>query len=154
MSLILNIGECCVWAQFLLLLQNYITKVLICQYYNFNLIIVNTYNTNYSFNLKRITAMEKKDVANRIKVLREAKKMTQNALANAAGVSPTYIYQLERGEKSPTIEYLDHICWGLGITLHDFFNEPTELEDLVAVISSLSLKQRTLLIAFLKSIEL
>ena len=50
--------------------------------------------------------MEKKDVANRIKVLREAKKMTQNALANAAGVSPTYIYQLERGEKSPTIEYL------------------------------------------------
>ena len=80
MSLILNIGECCVWAQFLLLLQNYITKVLIYQYYNFNFIIVNTYNTNYSFNLKRITAMEKKDVANRIKVLREAKKMTQNSL--------------------------------------------------------------------------
>lgn len=44
--------------------------------------------------------MEKSEVANRIKELREAKKMTQNALANAAGVSPTYIYQLERGEKS------------------------------------------------------
>ena len=60
--------------------------------------------------------MEKIEVANRIKELREAKKMTQNALANAAGVSPTYIYQLERGEKSPTVEYLDHICWGLGLT--------------------------------------
>ena len=57
--------------------------------------------------------MEKSEIANRIKELREAKKMTQNALANAAGVSPTYIYQLERGEKSPTVEYLDHICWGL-----------------------------------------
>ena len=53
--------------------------------------------------------MEKSEIANRIKELREAKKMTQNALANAAGVSPTYIYQLERGEKSPTVEYLDHI---------------------------------------------
>lgn len=54
--------------------------------------------------------MEKSEVANRFKELREAKKMTQNALANAAGVSPTYIYQLEHGEKSPTVEYLDHIC--------------------------------------------
>ena len=65
--------------------------------------------------------MDKFDVAKRIKSLREAKNLTQNALANSAGVSPTYIYQLEKGEKSPTIEYLDHICWGLGITLEEFF---------------------------------
>ena len=96
--------------------------------------------------------MEKAEVANRIRELREAKKMTQNALANAAGVSPTYIYQLERGEKSPTVEYLDHICWGLGLTLNDFFNETTEQEDLASAVSSLSLKQQKLLIAFLKSL--
>lgn len=96
--------------------------------------------------------MEKAEVANRIRELREAKKMTQNALANAAGVSPTYIYQLERGEKSPTVEYLDHICWGLGLTLKDFFNEPNEQEDLASAVSSLSLKQQQLLIAFLKSL--
>lgn len=41
--------------------------------------------------------MDKFEVARRIKSLREAKNLTQNALANNAGVSPTYIYQLEKG---------------------------------------------------------
>ena len=45
--------------------------------------------------------MEAKDVGNRIKELREERKMTQYALANQSGVSPTYVYQLERGEKKP-----------------------------------------------------
>ncbi len=58
--------------------------------------------------------MEAKDVGNRIRQLREERKMTQYALANQSGVSPTYVYQLERGEKSPTVEYLEHICWGVG----------------------------------------
>ena len=96
--------------------------------------------------------MEKSEVANRIKELREAKKMTQNALANAAGVSPTYIYQLERGEKSPTVEYLDHICWGLGLTLKEFFDYPNEEENNTFRLASLSLSQRQLLVAFLKSL--
>lgn len=96
--------------------------------------------------------MEKIEVANRIKELREAKKMTQNALANAAGVSPTYIYQLERGEKSPTVEYLDHICWGLGLTLKEFFDYPNEEENYTFRLASLSPSQRQLLVAFLKSL--
>ena len=96
--------------------------------------------------------MEKMEVANRIRELREAKKMTQNALANAAGVSPTYIYQLERGEKSPTVEYLAHICWGLGLTLKDFFDYPNEEENYTFQLSSLSSTQRQLLVAFLKSL--
>ena len=57
--------------------------------------------------------MEKLDVANRIKDLRNQKGLSQNTLANLAGVSPTYIYQLERGEKSPTVEYLYYICSAL-----------------------------------------
>ncbi len=77
--------------------------------------------------------MEAKEVGERIKFFREKRKMTQNALANQAGVSPTYIYQLERGEKSPTVEYLSHICWGLDISLTSFFadrnfEEPTETD--------------------------
>ena len=55
--------------------------------------------------------MDKFEVAKKIKALREARNLTQNALAYQAGVSPTYIYQLEKGEKNPTVEYLDHICW-------------------------------------------
>lgn len=96
--------------------------------------------------------MERKDIAKRIRKLRNAKGMTQNELANAAGVSPTYIYQLERGEKSPTIEYLDHVCWGLGVTIQEFFDFPTEEEDYTFKLSSLSPAQRQLLVAFLKSL--
>ena len=64
--------------------------------------------------------MEKIEVARRIKELREKNHLSQNALANLAGVSPTYIYQLERGEKSPTIEYLNYICGALNISLNEF----------------------------------
>ena len=95
--------------------------------------------------------MNKKEVAERIRTLRESKKMTQNALANQAGVSPTYINQLERGEKSPTVEYLGHICWGLGITLEDFFS--TKKDDrLIDRLSTLSEKQKGLLNQFLNSL--
>jgi transcriptional regulator with XRE-family HTH domain len=93
--------------------------------------------------------MEAKDVGTRIKELREQKKMTQYALANQSGVSPTYIYQLERGEKSPTVEYLEHICWGLGVTLGEFFAEREEKAD---EISRLTEEQRRNLNVFLKSL--
>lgn len=48
--------------------------------------------------------MEKFEVANRISELRAKLNLTQHELARRSGVSPTYIYQLERGEKSPTVE--------------------------------------------------
>ena len=95
--------------------------------------------------------MDMIEVGNRIRDLREKKFMNRNQLANKAGVSPTYIYQLEKGEKSPTIEYLSHICWGLGITLQDFFNINT-LDNKNDKISSLSPDQRKLLNEFLNSI--
>ena len=93
--------------------------------------------------------MEAKDVGNRIKALRENRKMTQYALATESGVSPTYSYQLERGEKSPTVEYLEHICWGLGVSLSDFFNTEEKAPD---KLSSLSTEQKRLLNEFLKSL--
>lgn len=95
--------------------------------------------------------MEAKDVGKRIKLLREKKNLTKNALANNAGVSPTYIYQLEEGLKSPTIEYLDHICWGLGISLNEFFaeDETSIKEDKIAKLSD---TQKQLLNDFLNSL--
>lgn len=97
--------------------------------------------------------MERYDVAKRIKELREARNLTQNALANNAGVSPTYIYQLERGEKSPTIEYLDHICWGLGITLEEFFSTKDHSQQTTTdKIAALTPEQKQLLNNFLNSL--
>ena len=97
--------------------------------------------------------MDKMEVGERIRELREARGMTQNALANAAGVSPTYIYQLERGEKSPTVEYLDHICWGLGVTIKDFFGESELNGEIAAIFSELNERQRHLLAELIKSLR-
>ena len=96
--------------------------------------------------------MNKREVGEKIKKLREARKMSQNALANEAGVSPTYIYQLERGEKSPTIEYLDYICWGLGITIEEFFRTDALSNPMNDKISNLTPEQKMLLNQFLNSL--
>ena len=97
--------------------------------------------------------MDKFDVAKRIKSLREAKNLTQNALANNSVVSPTYIYQLEKGEKSHTVEYLDHICWGLGITIEEFFcTTETSAKQIYDKLSILTAEQKKLLNEFLNSL--
>lgn len=94
--------------------------------------------------------MDNTDVGKRLRYFRELRKMNRNELANAAGVSPTYIYQLEKGEKSPTIEYLGYICEALNISLCDFFNNDTT--QTVDRVSSLTFRQTTLLNDFLNSL--
>lgn len=96
--------------------------------------------------------MDRHDVAKRIRELREERKMTQNALAYQAGVSPTYIYQLERGEKNPTIEYIDNICWGLGITIEEFFSTKKGEAATADKLSALTPEQKQLLNDFLNSL--
>lgn len=95
--------------------------------------------------------MDKKELGMRIKTLRENKSLSQNALANKAGVSPTYIYQLEKGEKSLTVEYLEFICDALGVTMGDFFNVSPEIKK--DYINELSSTQLSLLNAFLDSLK-
>lgn len=107
---------------------------------------------NYNYSLIKRNAMDRKEIGIRIKKLREDRGFTKYRLAADAGVSPGYISDLENGKKCPTVEVLDNICFALGITLKDFFNEPNEQGDLAAAVSSLSLKQRQLLVAFLKSL--
>ncbi len=94
--------------------------------------------------------MTAKEVGARVKYFREKKNMTKSALATAAGVSPTYVYQIEEGLKCPTVEYLGHICWGLGITLAGFF--ATEKEEVKDRLSYLTPEQKALLNEFLGSL--
>lgn len=92
----------------------------------------------------------------RIKYLREQKNLKKNTLANLAGVSPTYIDKLENGERCPTVEYLSYICFGLGITLAEFFRDSDEQKELNSTIQNLtarlSPKQQTMLLDFLKTL--
>lgn len=64
------------------------------------------------------------DVGKRIVELRERKNISTNKLANLAGVSQSYLRDLEMGKKNPTVEILSYICFALGISVQNFFAEP------------------------------
>ena len=64
------------------------------------------------------------DVGKRIVELRERKNISTNKLANLAGVSQSYLRDIEMGQKNPTVEILSYICFALDISMQDFFTEP------------------------------
>jgi transcriptional regulator with XRE-family HTH domain len=51
----------------------------------------------------------------RVRRMREAAGMTQEAMAHAADVHWTYIGQIERGERNPTYRNLLRLAVGLGV---------------------------------------
>ncbi len=65
----------------------------------------------------------KEAVAKRITDLCNEREMTVNAVANKAGIPPSTIYSmLNYKSRNPGIVSLHKICYGLDITLRDFFN--------------------------------
>ena len=90
------------------------------------------------------------DVGKRIKDLRLRKGITVNALANLAGISQSYLRDIELGNKKPTVEYLEYICDALGVSLVGFF-EDTSDNEIKDIINSLTKKQKERLYAFLSS---
>ena len=95
--------------------------------------------------------MDRKEIGKKIKTLREEREWAKGTLATKAGVSPSYIPDLENGKKCPSVEVLDAICFAFGITLADFFTEKRE-ETLIDRVSSLTEKQKQLLNDFLNSL--
>lgn len=61
------------------------------------------------------------DISKRIVQLREAQKISTNKLAGKAGISQSYLREIELGRKNPTIEILSYICDALSISLSVFF---------------------------------
>lgn len=63
----------------------------------------------------------------RIRYFRKEKRLSQEQLAELCELHPTYIGQLERGEKNPTIETMLQLCKGLQLTPERLFeNFPAE----------------------------
>lgn len=92
------------------------------------------------------------DVGNRIKELRENKNITVNKLATISGVSQSYLRDIESGNKKPTVDYPEYICYGLGISLSEFFKtDENENDDFLSTISKLTENQKSLLQQFIKS---
>ena len=63
------------------------------------------------------------DVGARIKELRTVKGLSTNKLSNMAGLSQSYVRNLEAGKyDNPTVDSLELICEALGIAFEDFVN--------------------------------
>ena len=63
-----------------------------------------------------------KQLGKRIKQIRKAAKLTQERLAEKAGLSVEYISRLERGVSQPSLKTLALIAKSLNIAVKDFFD--------------------------------
>lgn len=97
------------------------------------------------------------DVGKRIAYFRTAKHYTVNKLATLAGISQSYLRDVELGRKNPTVEVLSYICDALNISLCDFFDdESTDRmfnDPLLSELYKLNKEQKKALIAFIKTLN-
>jgi len=68
-----------------------------------------------------------KDVLEEITRLRTKRKWSEYDLAKHSGLSQSTISTWYRKNQTPTIQTLDKVCSGLGITLSQFFAEEDDL---------------------------
>jgi len=73
-------------------------------------------------------------VGQRIRTYRIRRGLSQEALARLCDRHPTYIGQLERGEKNPTLESLERVCEALKIPMSQLLEkvekEPIRTDDI------------------------
>lgn len=70
-----------------------------------------------------------KTVGKRLRAYRASLGFSQEKLAEKAGLHPTYIGQVERGEKNLTIESLEKITKALEIPMADVFEKIEDRRD-------------------------
>lgn len=92
------------------------------------------------------------DVGKRIIELREKRGISTNKLANLAGITQSYLRNIEIGKTNPTVEMLEYICEALNISIRDFF-EVNETNEITTAISSLTEKQKSALLIFINSMK-
>lgn len=68
------------------------------------------------------------EIGKHITELRERQGYTTNKLATVAGVSQSYLRDVELGNKNPTVEMLSYICDALRVSLKEFFDVDEEYE--------------------------
>ena len=64
-------------------------------------------------------------IAERIRELRAAQRLSLDAIASKSGVSRSMISLIERGESSPTAVVLERLATGLGVPLASLFDPPS-----------------------------
>lgn len=92
------------------------------------------------------------DVSKRLINLRERCGLTQNGLAERAGVSQTHLRRVELGQADITVGHLQLLCDAMGISIQEFFKDESNPDEITLAFSKLSPKQKSLLLIFLESL--
>lgn len=96
------------------------------------------------------------ETGKRIMYFRTQKNYSVNKLANLAGISQSYIIDIELGNKNPTVEVLSYICEALNISLKEFFDDklPAQIKNdpLIGKIYKLTPKQKLALEQFIDTL--
>lgn len=73
--------------------------------------------------LPATTVEEFPDVGDRLRLVRTARRRTLREIAAAAGVSESFLSQVERGKSNASVASLRRIAIALGVTIGDLFDE-------------------------------
>lgn len=106
--------------------------------------------------------MDRTAFGKRIKEARKKAKLTQDALSEKADIAVTYLGEIERGEKTPSLEVMINIANALGVSSDYLLRDNVEAAsiyvdaDISAKLSALTHKQRVgaeaILDAYIKSL--
>jgi transcriptional regulator with XRE-family HTH domain len=78
----------------------------------------------YSQHFPKFAIVEiKSKIGNRIKELRDVKKMSQKDLAYASDLDRSYIASVENGQRNISIVNIEKIAVALGVTIKEFFKD-------------------------------
>ena len=97
------------------------------------------------------------EIGKRIAALRVKKEWTTNRLANACGLSQSFLRAVELEEKGISVESLSLVCDALGVSLRDFFDVPggeeTPEDRLLRRVRELTPRQKGSLLQFLDAMS-
>ena len=95
------------------------------------------------------------DIGRRVVELREMQGFSTNKLASKAGISQSYLREIEMGKRNPTVEVLSYICDALKISVGVFFSEQEGSIHpmLLSVLGDMSQQEQLKLAEFLAEIR-
>ena len=70
------------------------------------------------------------NVGDRIRDLRTEHGLSQEQLAFNADITPSYLGQIERNQKNPTVKVVERLCQSMGVSLADFFSTSPSPRDI------------------------
>ena len=92
------------------------------------------------------------NVSERLISLRERCGLTQNGLAERAGVSQSHLRRVELGQADITVSHLQLLCDAMNISLATFFAEDSADDEVAVALGKLTPKQKKHLFAFIDSL--